>query len=224
MSAPQQQRERTFAEVWCDSLEDLRKASTTKSGAERVIGKDEVVMRVACVLRLSMLAVRERAHTEADNIEAEIAARLAGEIRRAWEADAPERVHDFTGPDSPVLPRADEPMIRGGMRRGGDMDTAYHLLIEGLVWDGNLASKRVRNHFVANGYALRAEGGLNTLTGRGVFQLLKDPEARMRVAERELRELLTKLCPGSQRTVTQAFREVERLKEEMSSCDQEASE
>ena len=54
MSAPQQQGERSFAEVWCDSLEDLRKASTTKSGAERVIGKDEVVMRVACVLRLSM--------------------------------------------------------------------------------------------------------------------------------------------------------------------------
>ena len=82
MSAPQQQGERTFAEVWCDSLDDLGKASTTKSGAQRVIPRDEVVMRVASVLRLSLKAVRERMHCETPAIEAEIAAREAAEYRR----------------------------------------------------------------------------------------------------------------------------------------------
>ena len=92
MSAPQQQGERTFAEVWCDSLDDLRKASTTKSGAERVIPRAEVVTRVAGVLRLSLKAVRERMHCETPVIEAEIAAREAAEYFRLRKTlDTPEQ-------------------------------------------------------------------------------------------------------------------------------------
>ena len=59
-------------------------------------------------------------------------------------------------------------------RNGGDLDVAFQLFSCGLVWDGNLASKSSRDHFVSNGYAVRYQG-VQALTGKGVLAFLLTP-------------------------------------------------
>lgn len=63
-----------------------------------------------------------------------------------------------------------EPKASNGWNNG-DIDVALQLFSCGMVWDGNLASKESRSHFVANGYAVRAEG-MQSLTGKGVIAVL----------------------------------------------------
>jgi len=55
-----------------------------------------------------------------------------------------------------------------------DIDVAFQLFSCGMVWDGNLASKSSRDHFVTHGYAVR-HNGMQSLTGRGVLHFLTTP-------------------------------------------------
>lgn len=56
----------------------------------------------------------------------------------------------------------------------GDKDVAFQLFRNGMVWDGNLASKSSRDHLVANGYAVR-RAGVQALTGKGTVAFLLSP-------------------------------------------------
>ncbi len=57
---------------------------------------------------------------------------------------------------------------------GADGDVAFQLFSCGMVWDGNLSSKSSRDHFVAEGYAVRHEG-MQCLTGKGIIHFLTTP-------------------------------------------------
>jgi hypothetical protein len=59
-------------------------------------------------------------------------------------------------------------------RSNGDVDVAAQLFYCGMVWDGNLASKSSRDHFVRHGYAVKAEG-YQSLTGLGVIGCFTSP-------------------------------------------------
>ena len=56
----------------------------------------------------------------------------------------------------------------------GDIDVAFQLFPCGMVWDGNLASKESRNHFLKNGYAVKYEG-MQAMTGKGTIAFLLSP-------------------------------------------------
>ena len=45
-------------------------------------------------------------------------------------------------------------------------------LFNGTTWDGNLISKRDRDGLVQSGFAVRARGGYNLITVKGVEYLL----------------------------------------------------
>jgi len=56
----------------------------------------------------------------------------------------------------------------------GDIDVAIQLFRDGMVWDGNLASKESRDHLVREGYAVRM-AGFQALTGKGTVAFLLSP-------------------------------------------------
>ena len=66
-----------------------------------------------------------------------------------------------------------EPRASNGFNNG-DLDVAFQLFACGMVWDGALSSKESRDHFVANGYAVR-RSGVQAMTGRGVLHFLSTP-------------------------------------------------
>ena len=66
-----------------------------------------------------------------------------------------------------------EPRASNGWNNG-DLDVAFQLFQDGLVWDGNVCSKEGRDHFISHGYAIRAEG-YTALTGKGTLRLLRTP-------------------------------------------------
>lgn len=66
-----------------------------------------------------------------------------------------------------------EPRASNGWNNG-DLDVAFQLLTRGMVHDGCVVSKEPRDHLVAGGYAVR-HGGMQAMTGKGVFACLTSP-------------------------------------------------
>lgn len=64
-----------------------------------------------------------------------------------------------------------------------DMDVAFQLM-NGPVWDGNLASKSGRDHLVEVGAAARSTDGMNFMTERGMAAFLSDPDVARSAAMR----------------------------------------
>lgn len=54
------------------------------------------------------------------------------------------------------------------------IDVAFQLFSNGMVWDGNLASKAGRDYLVEHGFAVRY-AGFQALTGKGVIAFLLHP-------------------------------------------------
>lgn len=66
-----------------------------------------------------------------------------------------------------------EPKSQSGWD-SGDVDVAFQLFSNGMVWDGNLSSKSGRDHLVSHGYAVRHQG-MQAMTGRGALAFLLHP-------------------------------------------------